>query len=135
MSQKPTPKPTPKKLEPLTVAIIADMKPGDERGGTQCRRFARPLPSLGEESLLLYRYRAPDNVLREIRLGEVGTLILVKARAAAMKKRLERDQGKDLQLEKRQNCCLRKLGNRQTALIFLKWGRATTQTGNRLPIR
>ena len=37
MKQRPTLKPTPKKPEPLTAAIIADMAPGEERGDAQVR--------------------------------------------------------------------------------------------------
>jgi Arm domain-containing DNA-binding protein len=51
--------------------------------------------------VFFYRYRAQDGALREIRLGDVGALTLTKARDAALKRRLQRDQGKDPQLEKR----------------------------------
>ncbi len=55
---------------------------------------------IGQEGLLLslpvQGWRA-----RQIRLGDVGPLTLAKARDAALKKRVERDQGKDPQLEKR----------------------------------
>jgi Arm DNA-binding domain len=46
-----------------------------------------------------YRYRSQDGVLREIILGDVGPLTLARARDAALKKRLERQEGKDPQLE------------------------------------
>ena len=111
MSQKPTLK----RPEPLTAAIIADMKPGDERGDAQCAGL-RVRYQTSRKKVFFYRYRAQDNALREIRLGEVGLLTLVKARDAAMRKRLERDQGKDLQLEKRQK--------REQAVELLKYCQA-----------
>jgi hypothetical protein len=42
-----------------------------------------------------------DAALCEIKLGDVGVLTLTRARDAALKKRLQRDPGKDPQLEKR----------------------------------
>lgn len=51
--------------------------------------------------MLFNRYRAQGGALREILLGDVGPLTLAKARDAALKKRLERQQGRDPQLEKR----------------------------------
>jgi hypothetical protein len=53
------------------------------------------------KKVFFYRYRSQDGALREIILGDVGPLTLAKARDAALKKRLERQQGKDPQLEKR----------------------------------
>lgn len=53
------------------------------------------------KKVFFYRYRSQDGALREIILGDVGPLTLAKARDAAMKKRLERQQGIDPQLEKR----------------------------------
>jgi hypothetical protein len=53
------------------------------------------------EKSFFYRYRARDGALSEIRLGDVGALTLAKARDAALRKRLERQEGKDPQLEKR----------------------------------
>jgi len=93
-------KPIPRKPEPLTAAIIADMQPGEERGDAQCAGL-RVRCSASGRKVFFYRYRAKDGALREIRLGDVGPLTLAKARDAALKKRVERDQGKDPQLEKR----------------------------------
>lgn len=100
MPQRPTLKPTPKKLEPLTAAIIADMAPGEERGDAQVSGLRVRCSATGKK-VFFYRYRSQDGTLREIILGEVGPLTLAKARDAALKKRLERQQGKDPQLEKR----------------------------------
>ena len=93
-------KPILRKPEPLTAAIIADMKPGEERGDAQCAGL-RVRCSASGKKVFFYRYRSKDGALREIRLGDVGPLTLAKARDAALKKRVERDQGKDPQLEKR----------------------------------
>ena len=100
MRQRPTLKPTPKKPEPLTAAIIADMAPGEERGDAQAPGLRVRCSATGKK-VFFYRYRSQDGALREIILGDVGPLTLAKARDAAMKKRLERQQGKDPQLEKR----------------------------------
>jgi Arm DNA-binding domain len=48
-----------------------------------------------------YRYRSQDGALREIILGDVGPLTLARARDAALKKRLERQEGKDTAREAR----------------------------------
>lgn len=93
-------KPIPRKPEPLTAAIIADMGPGEERGDAQCPGL-RVRCSASGKKVFFYRYRSTDGALREIRLGDVGPLTLARARDAALKKRVERDQGKDPQLEKR----------------------------------
>ena len=85
---------------PLTAAIIACMKQGEERGDAQCAGLRVRCLASGQK-VFFYRYRARDGALREIRLGEVGPLTLAKARNAAVRKRLEREQGKDPQLEKR----------------------------------
>lgn len=100
MKQRPTLKPTSKKPEPLTAAIVADMAPGEERGDAQVPGLRVRSSSTGKK-VFFYRYRSQDGALREIILGEVGPLTLAKARDAALKKRLERQQGKDPQLEKR----------------------------------
>jgi integrase len=84
----------------LTAVIIADMKAGEERGDAQCAGLRVRCLASGQK-IFFYRYRARDGALREIRLGEVGPLTLAKARDAALRKRLEREQGKDPQLEKR----------------------------------
>ncbi|MBI3916075.1 MAG: tyrosine-type recombinase/integrase [Betaproteobacteria bacterium] len=77
------------------------MKPGEERADVQCAGLrVRCLGSGGK--VFFYRYRGRDGALRQIRLGDFGPLTLAKARDAALRKRLERDQGKDPQLEKRQ---------------------------------
>src|SRR5690349_10685998 len=93
-------KPILRKPEPLTAAIIADMQPGEERGDAQCPGL-RVRCSASGKKVFFYRYRSKDGALREIRLGDVGPLTLAKARDAALRKRVERDQGKDPQLEKR----------------------------------
>jgi integrase len=93
-------KPIPRKPDALTAGIIADMKPGEERGDAQ-RPGLRVRCSNTGKKVFFYRYRAKDGALREIRLGDVGPLTLAKARDAALRKRVERDQGKDPQLEKR----------------------------------
>jgi integrase len=93
-------KPIPRKPEPLTARIIADMKPHEERGDAQCAGLRVRCSATGKK-VFFYRYRAQGGTLREIRLGDVEPLTLAKARDAAMRKRLERDQGKDPQLEKR----------------------------------
>lgn len=100
MPRRPTLKPTLKKREPLTAAIIADMAPGEERGDAQVPGLRVRSSSTGRK-VFFYRYRSQDEALREIILGDVGPLTLAKARDAAQKKRLERQQGKDPQLEKR----------------------------------
>lgn len=93
-------KPILRKPEPLTAGIIADMEPGEERGDAQCPGLRVRCAASGKK-VFFYRYRSKDGALREIRLGDVGPLTLAKARDAALKKRVERDQGKDPQLEKR----------------------------------
>ena len=93
-------KPTLKKPQPLTAAIIAYMQAGEERGDAQCAGLRVRCLASGQK-VFFYRYRARDGALREIRLGEVGPLTLAKARDAVARKRLEREQGKDPQLEKR----------------------------------
>ena len=93
-------KPIPRKPEPLTAAIISYMEPGEERGDARCPGLRVRCLATGKK-VFFYRYRAQDGALREIRLGDVGALTLAKARDAALKNRLQRDQGRDPQLEKR----------------------------------
>jgi len=93
-------KPILRKAEPLTAAIISYLGPGEERADAQCRGLRVRCLATGRK-VFFYRYRAQGGALREIRLGDVGVLTLAKARDAALKKRLQRDQGKDPQLEKR----------------------------------
>ena len=76
------------------------MQAGEERGDAQCAGLRVRCLASGQK-VFFYRYRARDGALREIRLGEVGPLTLTKARDAVARKRLEREQGKDPQLEKR----------------------------------
>jgi integrase len=94
-------KPILKKPEPLTAAIISYMKAGEERADAQCAGLRVRCLASGQK-VFFYRYRGRDGALRQIRLGDFGPLTLAKARDAALRKRLERDQGKDPQLEKRQ---------------------------------
>lgn len=79
MRQRPTLKPIPKKPEPLTAAIIADMAPGEERGDAQVPGL-RVRCSVTGKKVFFYRYRSQDGALREIILGDVGPLTLAKAR-------------------------------------------------------
>lgn len=90
--QRPTLKPTPKKPQPLTAPIIADMAPGEERGDANVPGLGVRCSSTGKK-VFFYRYRSQDGALREVILGEVGPLTLAKARVAALKKRVERQQG------------------------------------------
>src|SRR6266480_44974 len=84
-------KPTLKKPQPLTAAIIAYMQAGEERGDAQWAGLRVRCLALGQK-VFFYRYRARDGALREIRLSEVGPLMLTKARDAVARKRLEREQ-------------------------------------------
>ena len=93
-------KPTLNALSPLTAAIISQMKSGHERGDSLCRGL-RVRCLAGGAKIFFYRYRAIDSSLREIRLGEFGALTLAKAREIAGKKRQEREEGRDPQLERR----------------------------------
>ena len=93
MAQKPG---LPKR-EPLTAAIISYMKPGEERADPQCPGLRVRCLGSGPK-VFFYRYRSRDGALRKMKLGEVGPLTLAKARDAALRKRLEREQGKDPQL-------------------------------------
>jgi Arm domain-containing DNA-binding protein len=81
----------------LTAAIIADVEPGEERADAQCPGLRVHCSATGKR-VFFYRYRSQDGALREIALGDVGPLTLAKARDAALRKRLERQQGKDPQL-------------------------------------
>jgi len=100
MAEKPTLNSAAKGGVPLTPVIIADLAPGEERSDAQCRGLrVRGLAS--GRKVFFYRYRGTDGALREIRLGLVGPLTLAKARDAALRLRVERDQGRDPQLEKR----------------------------------
>ena len=76
------------------------MEPGEERADARCLGL-RVRCLAGGNKVFFYRYRAQDGALRVSRLGDVGALTLAKARDAALKKRLQRDQGQDPQLEKR----------------------------------
>lgn len=91
LSQKP---------QPLTAAIIAYMKPGEERADAQCAGLRVRCSAAGRK-IFFYRYRGRDGALRQIKLGEFDALTLAKARKAVERKRLEREEGKDPQLEKR----------------------------------
>jgi len=110
-------KPRSKKPQPLTAAIIAYMKPGEERADAQCPGLRVRCLASGQK-VFFYRYRGRDGALRQIRLGDFGPLTLAKARDAALRKRLERDQGKDPQLEKRRQkaeAARERMAQRQTA--------------------
>jgi integrase len=94
-------KPTPKRAGPsaLSPAIIAAMTPGVELSDpdhpglrVRCNATSR---------VFFYRYRASDGALRQIKLGEFGAMTLAAARSALQKKKLEREQGVDPQIEKR----------------------------------
>ena len=88
------------KPQPLTAAIIAYMKPGEERADAQCAGLRVRCSDTGRK-VFFYRYRGRDGALRQIKLGEFDALTLAKARKAVERKRLEREEGKDPQLEKR----------------------------------
>ncbi|HZM47414.1 MAG TPA: tyrosine-type recombinase/integrase [Burkholderiales bacterium] len=88
------------KPQPLTAAIIAYMKPGEERADAQCAGLRVRCSTAGRK-IFFYRYRGLGGVLRQIKLGEFDALTLAKARKAVERKRLEREEGKDPQLEKR----------------------------------
>lgn len=116
MSQKPIPR----KPELLTAAIIAEMAVCEERSDAQSAGL-RVRCSASGRKVFFYRYRARDGALREIRLGDVGPLTLAKARDASVVKRLEREQGKAPQLDKRKekartNAHLRPVGFRATGV-------------------
>ena len=91
MSRKPIrPKPI-----PLIPAIIADLTPGEDRGDAQCPGSRVRCSASGEKGFF-YRYRPRDGVLREIKLGDVGSpLTLTKDRDAVARKKRERADGKD----------------------------------------
>jgi hypothetical protein len=55
-------KPSLKRPEVLTAAIIADMKPGDERGDAQCAGLRVHCQASGKK-VFFYCYRAQDNAL------------------------------------------------------------------------
>lgn len=90
-----------KKLPPLlTPRIIADLRAGEECGdpdhsGLRVRRT-------NAARVFFYRYRARDDALREIKLGEFGPMTLAEARKALGRLKLERERGFDPQMEKQQ---------------------------------
>ena len=105
------------KPQPLTAAIIAYLKPGEERADAQCAGL-RVRCSAASRKIFFYRYRGRDGALRQIKLGEFDALTLAKARKAVERKRLEREEGKDPQLEKRklkQEAARERAAQRQTA--------------------
>ena len=93
-------KPTLNELSPLTAGIISRMNSGEELADSQCRGLRVRCSKTGLK-VFLYRYRGKDGALRQIRLGAFGALTLAKARDAVARKRQERDEGLDPQLEKR----------------------------------
>jgi hypothetical protein len=126
MSRKPKrPKPI-----PLTPAIIADMTPGEDRGDAQCPGLRVRCSASGKKRFF-YRYRARDGVLREIKLGDVGSpLTLTKARDAVARKKLERAEGKDPQLEKRKakaDAMRERIAKEQAALRSRTWSTNTSK--------
>ena len=105
------------KPQPLTAAIIAYLKPGEERADAQCAGL-RVRCSAASRKIFFYRYRGRDGALRQIKLGEFDALTLAKARKAVERKRLEREEGKDPQLEKRklkEEAARERAAQRQTA--------------------
>ncbi|MPZ47402.1 MAG: DUF4102 domain-containing protein [Betaproteobacteria bacterium] len=85
----------------LTPRIIADMRAGEEcadpdHPGLRVRRT-------NAARVFFYRYRAPDDALREIKLGEFGPMTLAEARKALGRLKLERERGVDPQLQKQQS--------------------------------
>jgi len=93
-------KPTLNELSPLTAAIISHMSSGEELADSLCRGLRVRCLATGLK-VFFYRYRGKDGALRQIRLGTFGALTLAKAREAVAKRRAERDEGRDPQLEKR----------------------------------
>src|SRR5215831_7604681 len=93
-------KPTLNELNPLTAAVISRMSSGEELADSQCRGLRVRCSKTGQK-VFLYRYRGKDGALRQIRLGAFGALTLAKAREAVARRRQERDEGRDPQLEKR----------------------------------
>ena len=86
------------KRQPLTAAIIAYMKPGEERADAQCAGLRVRCSAAGRK---IFFVPEPDGALRQIKLGEFDALTLAKARKAVERKRLEREEGRIPQLEKR----------------------------------
>src|SRR5262245_44967123 len=100
MTQKSTPNQPRGTYETLTARIIADMKPGEQRGDKGCPGL-RVRCTEGGVKVFDYRYAALDGSLRQVKLGEFGPLTLSAARAEAITKRSERDRGIDPKEEKR----------------------------------
>lgn len=86
--------------QPLTPAIIAAMAPGRELADRDNPGLRVRCNASGTRTFF-YRYRATDGALRQIKLGEFGAMTLAGARSALQKKKLEREQGVDPQVEKR----------------------------------
>ena len=114
---EPTPALTARR--PLTPAIIAAMTPGVELSDPDHRGLRVRCTGSGTKTFF-YRYRAADGALKQIKLGEFGAMTLAGARAALAKKKLEREQGVDPQLEKRKA--------RAEAVRAREASRATTYT-------
>jgi len=92
-------------LGPLTRQIIADMRPDEERGDAEC--VGLRVRCAASARVFMYRYRAQDGAVRQIKLGEsgngAGQLSLAEARAkVVLKKRQRRIEGVDPQHEKRE---------------------------------
>lgn len=92
--------PKPGDVKSLTPAIIAGMKPKVELSDPDNPGLRVRCTASGTKTFF-YRYRAADDALRQIKLGEFGAMTLAGARSALAKKKLEREQGVDPQLEKR----------------------------------
>ncbi|MBM3357768.1 MAG: DUF4102 domain-containing protein [Betaproteobacteria bacterium] len=93
------------------------MKPDEERADAQCAGL-RVRCSASGRKIFFYRYRSRDGALRQIKLGEFHALTLAKARKAVERKRLEREEGKAPQLEKRkqkEEAARARAAQRQTA--------------------
>ncbi len=90
------------KSEALTRQIIADMPPGNELGDPSLPGLRVRSTATGKK-VFFYRYRARDGALRQIKLGEFGAMTLAEARKAVLKRKMEREQGIDPQLEKRRD--------------------------------
>jgi len=79
----------------LTPPIIADLRAGEEcvdpeHPGLRVRRT-------NAATVSFYRYRAPVEALREIKLGELGPMTLAHARKALGRLKLERGVNPQLQ--------------------------------------
>lgn len=98
MDKKPIPKRAP---EVLTLAIIAAMTPGEERGDTKTPGLRVRCLSDGKTKVFHYRYRDDAGALRQIKIGQLGPVTLEAARKRVLELKVERQRGNDPQAEKK----------------------------------